>query len=191
FKVNQPLPPAPTVTNLTETVAVGDVITSDAPIQLTVDNGTGVAPFTWVRQTSTSFPSGLDVSPTGAITGTVGGSAGTVTTKVDVTDAFLRKTTMKITWTVEPPLTITTLAPRADVVNATLSPSVTLGASGGDGAPFTWSVAAGTLPPGLSMTTAGVVSGKPTTVGVYNVQLTVTDKGGKRSTTGTLAWTIT
>ena len=72
FKINQQLPAAPTLTNLTKTVAVNDTVS----LQLTVDNGTGVAPFTWQVHTGSTLPTNLAISPTGLISGTVGGSRG-------------------------------------------------------------------------------------------------------------------
>ncbi|MGA2372316.1 MAG: putative Ig domain-containing protein [Candidatus Korobacteraceae bacterium] len=47
-------------------------------------------------------------------------------------------------------------------------------ASGGK-TPYTWSVSAGTLPPGLSLTTDGIISGTPTTTGTYNFTVMVVD----------------
>jgi len=52
--------------------------------------------------------------------------------------------------------------------------SVTLTATGGT-APYTWSLASGTLPPGLSLYTAGLITGTPTMLGTYSFSLMVTD----------------
>ena len=49
-----------------------------------------------------------------------------------------------------------------------------LAASGGL-APYSWSVAAGTLPPGLHLATNGTISGTPTISGQYPVTFSVTD----------------
>jgi hypothetical protein len=47
------------------------------------------------------------------------------------------------------------------------------------GAPQTWALAAGsTLPPGLALSPAGVLSGTPTTAGNYSFNVTVTDGSG-------------
>ena len=70
FKINQQLPPAPTLTNLNKTIAVNDTVS----LQLTVDNGTGVAPFTWQMHSGSTLPTNLAISPTGLISGTVGGT---------------------------------------------------------------------------------------------------------------------
>lgn len=65
--------------------------------------------------------------------------------------------------------------------------SQTFTVSGGT-APFTWSVTAGALPPGLNLNTAtGVVSGTPTQVGTFNFTITVTDAASK---TGNVACSI-
>ena len=44
--------------------------------------------------------------------------------------------------------------------------------------PYIWSVSAGTLPPGLSLTSAGVISGTPTTGDAYNFTIQVSGSGG-------------
>ena len=56
--------------------------------------------------------------------------------------------------------------------------SQTLAATGGT-APYTWSVTAGALPAGLTLSSAGVLSGTPTSVGTSN--FTVTASGGPAS----------
>jgi uncharacterized protein YjdB len=72
-----------------------------------------------------------------------------------------------------PPLTITTTSlPPGKVGNWY---SRTLGASGGT-KPYNWSIAGGSLPPGLSLNAGtGVISGTPTTSGLYSFTAQVTD----------------
>ena len=67
--------------------------------------------------------------------------------------------------------------------------NLALAATGGEGGPYTFADPNTTLPPGLSMTGAGVISGRPTTAGTYNVQIKVGD--GKRFATGSFTWTVT
>jgi len=64
--------------------------------------------------------------------------------------------------------------------------SVQLTASGT--APFTWTVASGTLPPGLSLSSAGEITGTPTAAGTFHFTLKVVDA---RRLTATQAQTIT
>ena len=52
--------------------------------------------------------------------------------------------------------------------------SVTLRAAGGT-PPYTWGMASGTLPPGLSISSGGVISGTPTTLGSTIFKIQVTD----------------
>lgn len=49
-----------------------------------------------------------------------------------------------------------------------------LTASGGVG-PYTWSLVSGALPPGLSLSTTGVISGRPTSVGQFTFTIQVVD----------------
>lgn len=44
--------------------------------------------------------------------------------------------------------------------------------------PYTWQVASGSLPPGLSLSTNGRISGTPTSTGAYTYSLQVTDSKG-------------
>ncbi|MGH9030450.1 MAG: Ig domain-containing protein, partial [Acidimicrobiales bacterium] len=52
----------------------------------------------------------------------------------------------------------------------------TLEATGGT-EPYTWSFQSGTLPPGLSLSASGVISGTPTTAGSYVFGVGLTDSG--------------
>ena len=55
--------------------------------------------------------------------------------------------------------------------------------------PLTWTLASGSLPPGLTMSAAGVISGTPTTNGSYPFSVSVTDST-QNSTTGTVTIVI-
>src|SRR5215471_15863947 len=59
--------------------------------------------------------------------------------------------------------------------------SATLTATGGT-APYTWTLLSGSLPPGLSLSGAGVISGTPTTAGTYTFTLKVVDASGQTAT---------
>ena len=57
-----------------------------------------------------------------------------------------------------------------------------LAVTGGTG-PFTWSVSGGSLPPGLTLNSStGVLSGTPTTAGLYSFTVQVTDSFGLTAT---------
>ena len=60
--------------------------------------------------------------------------------------------------------------------------SATLTASGGT-APYNWSVAGGSLPPGITLSSGGIISGTPTTTGIFNFTGRVSDVGSPVQTT--------
>ncbi|GLZ41624.1 S8 family peptidase [Actinokineospora sp. NBRC 105648] len=64
--------------------------------------------------------------------------------------------------------------------------SLTLSATGGT-APYTWTATG--LPPGLSISTSGVISGTPTTAGSYTVNVTATPSAGTPGS-ASFTWTV-
>lgn len=48
--------------------------------------------------------------------------------------------------------------------------------------PYTWSVVSGALPPGLALSSGGVISGTPGTTGTYTFAIQVTDAGSNKAT---------
>ena len=81
-----------------------------------------------------------------------------------------------------------TAAPLSISTSAQLAPATlgaaylqTLAATGGV-APYTWTVIAGTLPAGLTLSQDGVISGTPTTAGSTTVMIQVVDSNGASAT---------
>lgn len=63
--------------------------------------------------------------------------------------------------------------------------SHTIPGSGGGGAPFTFAITSGALPPGLTIAAAtGIISGTPTTAGGYAFTVRITDSGGGQASVG-------
>lgn len=81
---------------------------------------------------------------------------------------------ISFTLTITGALTITSGAPPNGVQGQAYSHQFT--ATGGT-APYTWSVQAGPLPAGLTLTTGGLLSGTPTAAGSFPVIVAVTDSG--------------
>jgi hypothetical protein len=75
---------------------------------------------------------------------------------------------------------ITTTALPSTIVQKAY-PSTTLQASGGT-KPYSWTVAAGALPPGVKLSPAGVLSGTPTASGTFTLTARVTDAKAVTST---------
>jgi hypothetical protein len=71
-----------------------------------------------------------------------------------------------------PALSITTTSLPGGSINVPYSN--TLAATGGE-PPYNWSVVGGSLPPGLGLSSAGVISGTPTAGGMYSVTVQVGD----------------
>jgi len=135
----------------------------------------GVGARTW-EITDGSLPTGLSLNgTTGQIAGTPT-ALGTSSLTVQVSDSQAPANTATSA------LSITVVPADLIVVTASLqgsSPDVaysqTLIAQGGTPA-YVWSVASGSLPPGLSLDGAtGVISGTPTSVGIYSFTVRVTD----------------
>jgi type II secretory pathway pseudopilin PulG len=185
FRINSaPYSASVVVAPGSQTNAVGD----DVSLQMNVQDGTGVPVFTWAISNG-SLPTGLSLSPAGLLSGTVLAPPGTFSATVQVTDAFLRTDTQVVSWIVKPALTYADPGPlastTADSVNRSLTPS------GGDGAPYTFTDPASSLPAGLAITTAGVISGRPTTVGTYTVNIRLGDRSGTRFYNNPFTWTVT
>src|SRR5690348_3542011 len=62
--------------------------------------------------------------------------------------------------------------------------AVSLGASSGT-APYTWGIGSGSLPPGLTLSTDGTISGTSTTAGRFNFSPEVKDSTGATATAAT------
>ncbi len=83
-------------------------------------------------------------------------------------------------------VTVTNPGAKSGVVGTAIS-SFTLSATGGT-APYTWTGSG--LPPGVSVSSSGTVSGTPTTAGTYNATVTATAASGG-SGSATFTFTIT
>ncbi|MCS7026333.1 MAG: putative Ig domain-containing protein [Bryobacteraceae bacterium] len=122
-----------------------------------------------------SLPPGLGLSTTATGAGLVSGTpttAGTFNTTYRVSDAAGCQATASLPIVIQQRLQITTSSINPAQVGASYTQTFT--ATGGT-PPLAWSVTAGNLPPGLSLSTAGVLSGVPTTAGNYTFTITVRD----------------
>jgi hypothetical protein len=138
----------------------------------------GVTPYSWSIAAG-SLPPGLSLSGIGDITGTPT-NLGTFNFTARVTDSLSATVTKGLAITIlSPTLTITTDVLPDSIVGATYSQ--TLAASGGT-TPYTWSVVWGALPDGLSLSSAGLVSGTPTNAGTFSFIVQVADNASANAT---------
>jgi hypothetical protein len=172
------------LTVLTTTLPNGTV---NSAYSATLASSGGNAPITW-SISSGSLPTNFTLSTAGVLSGMPTQTSNSTFT-VKATDATSSTATQSLMLTVTAlaPLTITT----ATVPNGNvgIAYTTTLAANGG-AVPYKWSLATGSLPAGLSLTTSGTLSGTPTTIGPYSFTVQVTDSQPTPAT-ATQAYTIT
>jgi hypothetical protein len=145
----------------------------------------GVPPYLW-QVISGALPPLLTLNSAGVIAGTPT-SPGVSAFNVSVTDAALHYVSQTFTLSITlGPLTIGS-PPGLPSAVAGASYSQTLAATGGV-PPYTWQVASGSWPAGLSMSSAGVISGTPAAAGSYVFSAQVRDSA---SATATQAFSLT
>ena len=109
-------------------------------------------------------------------------------TVTDTTDGAGDYATGTASVQVSPALQVTTASLPADQFG--LSYDQSLGATGGIG-PYTWSVALGSLPSGLKLSSSGLISGTPTAPGTFGFSVKATDSSTPTSFSATQALSIT
>jgi large repetitive protein len=157
--------------------------------------GTGCPPYSYAV-VGGEFPPGLNLSSDGYITG--------IPTRDGTYSAYIRQTDQcgpegegnsPFRFTIEPsttappaaPLAVTTAALPTGVANVAYS--TTLAASGGGSAAKSWSLSGGQIPPGLSLSADGRISGTPAAPGTFTFSVTVSS--GSSSASKNLSITIT
>ena len=145
--------------------------TVEQPYSASLSVTGGGAPYTWSISTG-SLPAGLSLSNAGTISGSPT-SSGTFNFTVKVTGSGKGgdSDTQALSMVVAPALTISTSSLPAGQVS--IAYSQTLQSSGGT-SPYKWSISAGALPSGLSLS-AAQISGTPSAAGTANFTVKVVD----------------
>lgn len=176
--------------------------TVDVPINVTVtakDSYNNVATgFTDTVNFSSTDGSAVLPTPStltngaGTFSATLKTTGSQTVTATDAANASIKGTSGAITVSNTVTITTSSIGPfdSGQVISDTLQ------ASGGSGVPtnYSWSWAAGSgssIPPGLSLSTAGVISGTAGTAGSYTVSVTVKDTGVTPNQTFSQNFTIT
>jgi hypothetical protein len=164
--------PAP-LTIVTKALPAGSVNSAYSQT-LTASGGSGKG-YSW-SVTSGTLPKGISlVATSGLLHGTPTATSST-TVAFRVKDSAGNTASAKLPFTIDPALAITTKSLPNGYVSSAYS--VTLAATGGSGTGFSWSLASGTLPAGLTLSTAGKISGKPTNAGSSPLSIAVKDSAG-------------
>jgi len=153
------------------------------PYRFTLAAEGGIQPYTWSRAQG-AFPPGITLSAAGELTGT-SSTAGTATFTLKVEDARGQSAQRAFTFEVLPHVLITSSA-LPDAYRGSPYPAA-LEASGGS-PPYSWALASGTPPPGLTLSSEGRFSGTATASGAFSFTARVTDS---RGSTGSRALTVT
>jgi putative Ig domain-containing protein/ASPM-SPD-2-Hydin domain-containing protein len=138
----------------------------------------GTTPYNW-SISSGALPVGLTLgSSNGFISGTPTQSGTfSFTAQVGDTAGHTAQQSLSIQVAAPSPFSISTTSLPPATVSAAYS--TTLQTTGGT-TPYSWSISAGALPPGLSLSaTTGVISGIPTQSGTFLFSVQVSDSGGR------------
>jgi putative Ig domain-containing protein len=157
-----------------------------APVSVVGNHGVGMG---W-KVSAGALPAGLTLAPDGSPgDSTISGTPTTVgistfTVKVGDIDGFTpdRSTTQQYTLAVVAALAA---APTGTIPTGIVGRPmlVTPATATGGLAPYTWSVASGAIPPGLTLDPAsGALAGRPTAAGLFSFSLGVSDAGGRTAT---------
>lgn len=180
-------PPVNPLSVTTTSLASGQTSTA---YSATLSATGGVAPYSWTVKSGT-LPAGLSLSAAGVIAGTPT-TAGAANVTVQVSDSETMPQTA-----VSGSLTLAISSGTLKITSTTADPGTVgtaynfqLTASGGV-PPYTWAVASGsTLPAGLALSSAGVVSGTPTASGTFNPSIAVTDETTSNTVSEPVSFTI-
>src|SRR5216683_7269702 len=173
--------PTPTPLMITTTSLPNGNVCASYTAYITANKGGGSSLDTWTI-VSGALPAGLTMATSYGIESTVVfGTPTTVQTTaftVQVQDSAGETATQSLSITIDPPLPLVITSPTPPPATVGTSYFTNLFANGGC-LPYTWSISAGQLPPGLALTTESnggtTISGTPTTIGTFTFTETVTD----------------
>lgn len=164
------------VTIATSTLPIGTV---GSTYSYSIPASGGTPPYVWSLSSGT-LPAGLGLTTKGTIHGTpVASGTTTFTIAAQDSEAVPSSTSATFSLAVESQLVVTSISlPSATIdVNYTAN----LEAAGGT-APYAWSLPEGNLPPGMSFSAEGVISGTPSATGTWMFSVQVTDSESNAQT---------
>ncbi|HEY3111582.1 MAG TPA: putative Ig domain-containing protein [Chloroflexota bacterium] len=176
-------PTTPTLVITTSSPLPDGNVGTDYAVFLTSSGGRGT-PHQWTLVSGT-LPDGLAMASSYGVQSTVisGKPARVQTTSftVEVADGTGHTATAAFSITINPPRPLVITNQSSTLAPGTVGTSyaTSLFADGGV-QPYTWTIVAGQLPPGLRLS-GNVISGTPTTRGTFTFTARVTDSGGQQA----------
>jgi hypothetical protein len=172
-----------TVSPTCPTITLSPLVLPNRPVGLafsqTLAATGGTAPYTF-SVAGGALPAGTTLTPGGVLAGTpsVAGPSAFTVRATDANGCFVEVAYTLVITPIPPTCPTITLSPLV-LPNRTVAVafSQTLVATGGT-APYTFSVIAGTLPAGTTLTTGGVLAGTPTVAGTSTFTVRATDANG-------------
>ncbi|MGA7886589.1 MAG: putative Ig domain-containing protein, partial [Acidobacteriaceae bacterium] len=169
------IPANPAITTAGGALTAGQV---GSTYTVTLGISGGISPYTW-SVTQGNLPTGLTIgSSTGVISG-IPTASGTYNFTLKVADsgspALTATAQFSIAIAPAAPIVFTTTSLASATYNVAYT--ATVAATGGAGA-LTYKVTTGSLPAGLTMSSAGAISGSPTAAGTANFTVTASDAYG-------------
>jgi hypothetical protein len=160
--------------------------TAITPLQITASDS---APSATLTYSATGLPPGLSInSATGLISGTPNSAASSpYSVTVTATDNANFDGSIAFTWDVTDTVTVTNPGTQSSVSGTAITPLLIAASDSSPSATLTYSATG--LPTGLSISSSGLISGKPTTAGSYSVKVSATDSTGA-SGSAAFTWTI-
>jgi large repetitive protein len=147
------------------------------PYSQTLSAAGGTPPYSWTLPGG-SLPDGTNLQPTGALAGTPV-KPGSYTFTAEATDQTGASAVGTFSVDVAAlPVTITTPSPPASGMVSIEYPVQVFSTSGGV-PPYTYTVTPNTLPPGLTLSSNGAITGSPAIAGNFPFTLTATDSNGQ------------
>jgi outer membrane autotransporter protein len=165
---------SPTLSIAPPTLPAG---TAGSAYSQTLSASGGTAPYSYALSAG-ALPAGLTLTTGGVLSGTptVAGSFAFTVTATDSTAGVAAQASYAYTLSIAAP-TLVIAPPTLPAGKVGTAYSQALSTSGGT-APYSYSVSAGTLPAGLTLTAAGVLAGTPTAAGTANFTVSAADARG-------------
>src|SRR5215469_3274168 len=157
-------------------------IGGQAKLQLNALSGSAAATYT-----ATGLPTGTQIDATpGAVSGTLPAAPATFPVAITATQGGT-SATQKFSWSVHHSVTLSNLASQTGSIGAPVRYQIKA-RDGVSGCNLQFSASA--LPPGLAISSCGMISGWPTRSGSYSVAVHATDSSGGTVARGSVAWKV-